>query len=580
MELVLRGPARHGAGTLSEPAAASAFLATPTLEARRGQAFPTLDAEEMERMRRFGKTLRYAAGEKLYETGKPSGGMHVIESGKVRILGRDVHGRELPVVEHGPGSFTGELGQLTRRRSFVDGAAVGSVETTFLDTDQMHAMLIAEAALGEKIMRALILRRVALMESGTGGPVIVGPADNANVVRLRNFLGRNGIPHMLLDPAVETDAREVIERYAPDGKGLPVVLCPDGSVLHDPSDNDVARCIGMLDRESADRIYDIAIVGAGPAGLATAVYAASEGLSVFVIDQRAFGGQAGASARIENYFGFPTGISGQALTGRAFSQAQKFGAQFLIPAEVVKLECESNEAKGFFTLHLAGERVIRSRTIIVASGARYRRAGLPALRDMEGRGVWFWASPVEARMCAKQEVALVGGGNSAGQAAVFLAGHAAKVWMLVRGEGLAATMSKYLIDRIANSPRIELRTRTEITAVDAPHDAIEAVTFRNRSGEETTRPIRNVFLFLGADPCTDWLSGCGVAVDAKGFVTTGGESRDSLETSVPGVFAIGDVRAGSVKRVGAAIGEGASVVAQIHAYFARQVASAHASPIT
>jgi len=534
----------------------------------------------MERVRRFGKPRRYAAGEKLYETGKPSGGMHLIESGKVRIVGRDARGRELPVVEHGPGSFTGELGQLTRRRSFVDGAAVGIVETTFLDTDQLHALLIADAALGEKIMRALILRRVALLESGTGGPVIVGSAENASVVRLRNFLSRNGIPHMLLDPAVETDAREVLDRYAPDGQGLPIVLCPDGSVLRDPADNDVARCIGMLDRESADRIYDIAIVGAGPAGLAAAVYAGSEGLSVFVIDQRAFGGQAGASARIENYFGFPTGISGQALTGRAFSQAQKFGAQVLIPTEVVKLECESNEEKGFFTLHLAGERVIRSRTVIVASGARYRRAGLPALRDLEGRGVWFWASSVEARMCATQEVALVGGGNSAGQAAVFLAGHAAKVWMLVRGEGLAATMSKYLIDRIAANPRIELRTRTEITGLDAPRGAIEGVTFRSRSGDETTRPIRNVFLFLGADPCTEWLAGCGVAVDAKGFVATGGPTCDSLETSIPGVFAIGDVRAGSVKRVGAAIGEGAAVVSQIHAYFAKQIASAQASPIT
>jgi len=559
--------------------AGSPFLTSPTLEARRAQAFPTLDAEDMERMKRFGSPRTYADRERLFETGKVSGGCYLIESGKVRITGHDVRGRELPVVDHGPGSFTGELGQLSGRRSFVDGTALGEVRATFIDGDQMRALLIAEAALGERIMRALILRRVALIESGAGGPVIVGPADSTDVARLRNFLSRNGIPHQLLDPVEQADARELIERYARDGRDLPLVLCPDGSVLRNPTQNALAGCIGMLDREAADRIYDIAIVGAGPAGLAAAVYAGSEGLSVFVIDQRAFGGQAGASARIENYFGFPTGVSGQALTGRAFSQAQKFGAQVLIPAEVTRLDCESNEERGFFTLHLAGDRAIRSRTVIVASGARYRRAGLPALRDMEGHGVWFWASPVEARMCSKQEVALVGGGNSAGQAAVFLAAHASKVWMLVRGEGLAATMSKYLIDRIAANPRIELRTRTEIVALDSPRGAIEAVTFRDRSGGEATRPIRNVFLFLGADPCTEWLAGCGVAVDGKGFVTTGGPSCDSLQTSIPGVFAIGDVRAASVKRVGAAIGEGAAVVAQIHAYFARQVASVHASPI-
>ena len=557
----------------------SDFLTSPTLDARRGQAFPTLDAEDMERMRRFGKSRTYADGQKLFEAGKASGGSYLIESGKVRITGRDPRGRDLPVVEHGPGSFTGELGQLSGRRSFVDGTAVGEVKATFVDGDQMHALLVAEAALGERIMRAFILRRVGLIESGAGGPVIVGPADSNDVARLRNFLSRNGIPYQLLDPAEQADAREVIERYAGEGGELPLVLCPDGSVLRNPTENALAKCIGMLDQESADRIYDIAIVGAGPAGLAAAVYAGSEGLSVFVADQRAFGGQAGASARIENYFGFPTGISGQALTGRAFSQAQKFGAQVLIPAEVVKLDCESNELKGFFTLHLAGERIVRSRTVIVASGARYRRAGLTALRDMEGHGVWFWASPVEGRLCARQEVALVGGGNSAGQAAVFLAGHAAKVWMLVRGEGLAATMSKYLIDRIAANPRIELRTRTEIVRLDSPRGAIENVTFRSRSGEETTRPIRNVFLFLGADPCTEWLQGCGVEVDGKGFVATGGPRCDSLETSIPGVFAIGDVRAGSVKRVGAAIGEGAAVVNQIHGYFARQLAGVSASPI-
>ena len=559
--------------------AGSAFLTSPTLEARRAQAFPALDAEDMERMRRFGVPQTYADGEHLFESGKASGGTYLIESGKVRITGRDLQGRPMPVVDHGPGSFTGELGQLSGRRSFVDGTAVGEVKATYIAAEQMHSLLIAEAALGERIMRALILRRVALIESGAGGPVILGWADSSGVARLRNFLQRNGIPHQLLDPHEHPEAREAVERYGADGAELPIVLCPDGSVLHNPTETTLAKCIGMLDRESADRIYDIVVVGAGPAGLAAAVYAGSEGLSVFVIDQRAFGGQAGASARIENYFGFPTGISGQALTGRAFSQAQKFGAEMLIPSEVVRLDCASNEQKGFFTLHLAGERMIRARTVIVASGARYRRAGLAALRDMEGRGVWFWASPVEARMCAKQEIALVGGGNSAGQAAVFLAAHASKVWMLVRGEGLAATMSKYLIDRIAANPRIELRTRTEIVALDTPRGAIENVTFRSKSGEETTRPIRNVFLFLGAEPCTEWLDGS-VGHDAKGFILTGdlAAAATPLETTTPGVFAAGDARAGSAKRVATAVGEGAMAIQLIHSYLVGERVVSPAKP--
>jgi thioredoxin reductase (NADPH) len=308
------------------------------------------------------------------------------------------------------------------------------------------------------------------------------------------------------------------------------------------------------------------------------VYAASEGLSVVVVDAQAFGGQAGASARIENYFGFPTGISGLALTARAFNQAQKFGARMMIPAEVVRMECE-DAATPRFTLHIGGGARLRGRTVVVASGARYRRPDLPALQAMEGRGVWYWASPIEAKMCAQQEVVLVGGGNSAGQAAVFLSAHAAKVWMLVRANGLAASMSKYLIDRIESTPNIELLTQTEITEVGGEREAgVQSVTWTSRaSGASVTRPIRNVFLFLGADPRTDWLKDCGVDVDARGFVVTGSDThakaRESLETSLDGAFAIGDVRHGSVKRVGAAIGEGAAVVAQIHSHLARHEAN-------
>src|SRR6266852_3578993 len=527
--------------------------ASPTLDARRAQTFPVLAPDEIARMRRFGTPCRYAAGARIYETGKPSPGMLVVLSGAIRITGRDGHGHDFPVVDHVAGAFSGELGQLSSRRSLVDAVAVGDVDALLISPEQLHALLIAEAALGEKIMRALILRRVALIETGTGGPVLIGAASAGDVARLRNFLSRNGIPHLLLDPASDPDARAFIERYAPRSEDLPLAVCPDGSVLRNPTEGALAKCIGMLD-------------------------AASEGLSVLVIDARSYGGQAGASARIENYLGFPTGISGQALAGRAYTQAQKFGARMLIPVEAVRLDCGRPEERDPLALELADARTVRSRTVVVATGARYRRPDCADLKVLEGRGVWYWASPIEAKMCAGQEVVLVGGGNSAGQAAVFLAGHAAKVWMLVRGPGLAASMSRYLIDRIAAIPNIELRTRTEIVALEGSRESgVESVRWRHRdTGREETRPIRNVFLFLGADPATEWLKDCGVAFDDKGFVRTGAGGRLPLETSVPGVFAIGDVRSGSVKRVGGAIGEGAAVVAQIHAFLARENAEVEA----
>ena len=537
---------------------------SPTLEARRAQMFPVLAADEIARLHRFGKPRRFADGAHVLETGKVSPGIYVVLKGAIRVSGRDGHGHELPVTEHGPGNFSGELSQLSRRPSFVDGVAVGETHTLEIDAEQLHALLVAEAALGEKFMRAMILRRVALIEAGAGGPVLVGAASSPDVARLRGFLTRNGIPHQLLDPATDSDAKAFITRYAPEPAQLPLAVCPDGEVLRNPTESELARCIGMLDAGAADDIYDVVIAGAGPAGLAAAVYAGSEGLSVLVIDARAFGGQAGASARIENYFGFPTGISGQALAGRAYTQAQKFGARMLIPMEARHLDCGGEP----MVVNLADGREVRGRTIVVASGARYRRPECSNLQLMEGRGVWYWASPIEAKMCAGQEVVLVGGGNSAGQAAVFLASHAKKVWMLVRAPGLAASMSKYLIDRIAATPNVELLTRTEITHLTGTREAgVESVTWRTRdAGEAQTHPIRHVFLFLGADPSTEWLKDCDVAVDDRGFVTTGQDLSLPLQTSVPGVFAIGDVRAGSVKRVGGAIGEGAAVVAQIHVF--------------
>src|SRR5436190_6382551 len=567
LELVLCR--RGGAGArMSEPN-------SPTLEARRAQMFPVLAADEIARLHRFGRPRRFADGAHVVETGKVSPGIYLVLTGAIRVTGRDGHGHELPVTEHGPGNFSGEVSQLSRKPSFVDGIAVGETDTLEFDAEQLHALLVGEAALGEKLMRAMILRRVALIESGAGGPVLIGAAASPDVARLRGFLTRNGIPHQLLDPATDSDAKAFITRYAPEPAQLPLAVCPDGEVLRNPTESELARCIGMLDAGAADDIYDVVIAGARPAGLATAVSAGSEGLSVLVIDARAFGGQAGASARIENYFGFPTGVSGQALAGRGYTQAQKFGARMLIPMETRSLHCEPAEHGEPIALHLGNGNAVRARTALIATGARYRRPDCTNLVAMEGRGVSYWASPIEAKMCEGEEIVLVGGGNSAGQAAVFLSGYASKVWMLVRGPGLAASMSKYLIDRIAATPNIELLTRTEIIGLAGTQQSgVESVTWqRNESGERETRRIRHVFLFLGADPSTDWLKDCDVAVDDRGFVTTGQDARLPLQTSVPGVFAIGDVRAGSVKRVGAAIGEGAAVVAQIHAFLARPAAA-------
>lgn len=552
--------------------------AAPTItESRRHQIYPTLTAAEIERVRRFGKIQHFRDGELLFAVGQRDVGMSVLISGKVAILRHDGLGRRALIVEQSPGQFLAEIAQLSGRPSLVDGRAVGDVEVLLVPPDELRALMVAEAELGERIMRALILRRVNLIETSGGGPILVGARTLPDMVQLQGFLTRNSQPHTVLDPETDDDAQCLIARFAPSPDDFPLVVCPDGSVLRNPTVEMLARCLGLLYEGNSSRVYDVAIVGAGPAGLATAVYASSEGLSVLVTDCRSFGGQAGASARIENYLGFPTGISGQALAGRAYTQAQKFGAEFVIPLEAAKLDCADHARQRMVLQMMDGWRVT-ARTIVVATGVRYRRPAIPNREILEGRGVWYWASPIEGRMCLNQEIVLVGGGNSAGQAAVFLAARARKVWMLVRGAGLAASMSRYLIDRIAATPNIELLTQTEIIDLVGSHDSgLQAVRWRNnKTGEETQRALNHVFLFVGADPETQWLASCGVELDAQGFIKTGeavtaspgktdsGPKRSLLETSVPGVFAIGDVRSGSVKRVGAAIGEGAAVVAQLH----------------
>ena len=538
-----------------------------TLETRRDQMFPTLTPAEITRLRRFGEARSYHDDETIVKAGGIAPGMIILLAGEVEITGADRSGRRQLIVTHGPGSFMGELAQLSGRPSLTDAQARGPLEVLVIPPDRLRALLIAEAELGERIMRALILRRVGLLSTGVGGPVIIGRANDGNVLRLQGFLRRNGHPHQQIDPEECGECGALVERFAIPPGELPIVLCPNGQLLRNPSESDLARCLGLVQPIDPDKLYDVVIIGAGPAGLSAAVYAGSEGLSALLLDCRAFGGQAGASSRIENYLGFPTGISGMALMARAFNQTQKFGIDTAIPDEARSLA----HANGRFPLTLANGERVTARTVVIASGARYRRLAVPDLETYEMTGVHYWASPLEAKLCTGQEVALVGAGNSAGQAVVYLAGQVSKLWLLVRGSGLEATMSRYLIDRICGLGNVELVTGVEVNALEGADGVLEAIRWRRRAtGEEVRRPVRHLFSFIGADPNTDWLSDC-VALDAKGFVKTGFDlspARPSLETSRPGIFAIGDVRAGSVKRVATAVGEGAQLVARLHAHLA------------
>ena len=549
-----------------------ALPSRPIIETRYDQMFPRLEPAEIDRLQRFGEKRSYGAGEALATAGEIALGLVVILSGEVAVTQHSFLDRDEPIATHSVGSFMGELAQLAGRPALVDARATKPVEALVIPTRRVSELLVAEAEIGERMMRALILRRVGLLQSGISGPVIVGPADHADVLRLEGFLTRNGHPHQRLDPDADASARALIERFQLSGSELPVVLCPNGHILHNPSDVDVARCLGLVHAIDPSRSYDVAIVGAGPAGLGAAVYGASEGLSVIVLDARAFGGQAGASSRIENYLGFPTGISGVALMARAFNQAQKFGAEMAIPDEVVTLRREGPDGSGRFELRLANGERVTARSVVVATGARYRRLEIPDLAAYEGSGIHYWASPLEARLCAGQDVGLVGAGNSAGQAVVYLASQGAKVCLLVRGSSLDTSMSRYLIDRISGLRNVEVLLQTTVSALEGRNGLLEAVRWRRApSGEETRRAIRHLFLFIGADPNTAWLSGSGVALDAKGFVRTGAgmaAGRYVLETSQEGVFAIGDVRYGSTKRVAAAVGEGAQVIAAIHSFLA------------
>jgi len=557
--------------------------------------FPVLSAAEIDRVRRFGEIRKFADGELLFHAGEAVTATYVILSGRVAIVPRDAFGQSVPVAafaeligapieemaEVVPGEVMAEIGQLSGRPdlSVLDARAVGDVEAIAVAPEALRALLVTEAELGERILRALILRRVALIEIGFGGPVIVGSGKSPDVSRLSHFLERNAIPFRVIDPEQDQDASGLLARVAPEPGELPIALLPDGTVLRNPTKLDLARALGLVARTFRSEPYDVAIVGAGPAGLATAVYGASEGLSVVVLEAVAFGGQAGASARIENYLGFPTGVSGLTLMTRAFTQAQKFGAEFSLSTEVKALAraSEHSDPDAVHMLELADGRHIRARTVVIATGARYRRPEIPNLAAFEGRGVSYWASRVEARLCQNEDVALLGGGNSAGQAAVFLASHARHVNVIVRRPDLSSTMSRYLIERIAGTANIDVIGETDVVElIGTPEAGLQGVRWRNRrTGAEYEQATAHLFLFTGADPVASWLTSSGVPLDEKGFIRTGADVRSTervplpLETGVDGIFAVGDVRCGSVKRVGAAIGEGAAVVAQLHTYLAQ-----------
>jgi thioredoxin reductase (NADPH) len=546
-------------------------VAVSVISNRSDQTFPFIPEREIERTRAFGKEMQWTAGDVMFSMGHSSPGLVVMLKGLVRVIRRDAVGRVHRVFEYRAGQFLGEIAQLFGHPCLGDGVVVEDTTAIVIESADLRRLLVMEAELGEKIMRALILRRVGLIEKGSG-PVLIGDSADARLISLQDLLRRNSYPYSLIDARDDPETVALLQRISATPADFPIVICPDGTVLRAPDENRVATSLGWLPDFDPEHVYDTVIVGAGPAGLAAAVYAASEGLSVAIFDSWGPGGQAGTSARIENYLGFPAGISGQALTGRAFVQVQKFGVHISIPTRINQLRCECTPLE----VELENGKRVVSHTVVIASGAAYVKPAIDGLERLTGRGIFFGTSPVEAKLCRGLEIVVVGGGNSAGQGVVYLASHAERVHLLIRGHSLQEHMSQYLIDRIARLPNVTLYTSTEIASLSDDALGLSEINCEGPSGA-LSFSVRHLFLFTGAEPNTRWLTGCGVRTDVKGFVLTGTEARGdynacehALETSVDRVFAIGDSRAGSIKRVSAAVGEGAAVVAQIHGVLAER----------
>lgn len=541
---------------------------------RQAQAFPALTPAQIDRIRPYGIARTVQAGDTLFELGEMGIPCFVVLSGKLEILVTRLSGEQV-LVTHGPGGFSGEMVLISGARSLLRGRVAESGEFLELSADALHSLIARDEGLSDIFMRAFILRRVTLITEGLGNVIIMGSRYSANTLRLREFLTRNGHPHTYVDLDSDTAAQELLDRFNLKIDEIPVVICSGKALLRNPTTQQLAECLGFAGAVDESRIRDVAIVGAGPAGLAAAVYAASEGLDAVVIEAEFPGGQAGASSKIENYIGFPTGISGLELTGRAVVQAEKFGAQILVGQRVVQINCDQKP----YQLSLENGGILQARSVIIASGAQYNKPNVANLKQFEGNGIYYAATFMESQLCGGDEIIVIGGGNSAGQAAVFLAETAHKVYMLVRGKTLSETMSRYLIQRITKHPVIELHFETELLSLEGD-SRLERVTWLDRSsGERLTREIRHVFVMAGASPHTDWLRGC-VALDQQGFILTGrdldpilastlrkwplGRPPQMLETSLPAVFAVGDIRSGNVKRVASAVGEGAISIHLVH----------------
>jgi thioredoxin reductase (NADPH) len=539
---------------------------------RRQQVFPKLSDAQLQRIARYGEQRHVPAGEVLFDQGTSALGIHVVLSGAVEIVRPGIVSDELITVQH-PGEFTGEVNVLAGRRALVRARMVEDGHVLVIGPQGLRRLIQEDSEVSEVLMRAFILRRVALIAGGLGDATLIGSAHSAGTLRLQEFLTRNAHPYTFVDVDRDADVQALLDRFQVGVGDVPIVICRGDIVLKNPSNEAVAECFGLNEAIDQGRVRDLVVVGAGPGGLAAAVYAASEGLDVLVVETNAPGGQAGTSSKIENYLGFPTGISGQALAGRALAQAEKFGAELAVASRVEQFACGA--ANGY-EISLSNGTAVHARAIIIASGVQYRRLPLENLARFEGAGVYYAATATEARLCGDEEVAVVGGANSAGQAAVFLAAQARHVRVLVRGPGLADTMSRYLIRRIDETPNITLHPRTELVALDGD-DRLRSVTWRGPKGTET-HPLAHVFLMIGAQPNSAWLGDC-VALDDKGFVKTGTDlTADDLsrtrwpvtrapflfETNRHRVFAVGDVRSGSVKRVASAVGEGSVCVQLVH----------------